>query len=69
MSETKLEKFEGFIHTELTVECTTPKCKTIAGSWDIDDYYFIEELVEKGWRATSQNCYCPSCAKKKLKQK
>jgi hypothetical protein len=63
------EKFDGFIQTEMTVECTNPKCKNVAGSWDIDEYYFVEELIEKGWRATATNCYCPSCANKKLKKK
>lgn len=50
-----------FTQTEFHISCTNCNAEQ-ATDGDEDDFY------KKGWRATQQNCYCPKCAKKKLKQ-
>jgi hypothetical protein len=62
---TELDRMSEAIEVECTIECS--KCKKHNGSMQTDEYYFGEELLELGWRATSQNVYCPDCARKYLK--
>jgi hypothetical protein len=52
---------------EVEIQCT--KCGRKIGNCQTDEFYFAEELMEFGWRATANNIYCPDCAKKYLKAK
>ena len=53
------------------IECVTSlgcsNCNTIEEIFGVDAD--TEPFYELGWRATEYNCYCPECAKKKLKIK
>jgi hypothetical protein len=51
--------------TETTVTCT--KCEKIVGDFEDDPDLFALNIFKKGWRATNNHCYCPTCAKKYLK--
>lgn len=53
---------EPFIEISADINCSN--CKKSDSCWQNpgEDYFFNE-----GWRATRDNCYCPECAKKKLK--
>lgn len=53
------------IVVECTVQCT--KCRKTQVDMQTDEFYFADELMEGGWRATKNNVYCPECAKKHLK--
>ena len=58
-------QLEEFCLEEVSIECT--KCKKVDGEYNSDLYFAAPNFFSKGWRATSQNCYCPECAKKYLK--
>ena len=63
------ESMELMDYCETTVDICCSKCginDTICGA---DDYNAAEEFFKKGWRATHQNCYCPKCAMKYIKEK
>lgn len=56
-----------FIMEETTCEITCTNCGKSEGNYG-DAMYEQDRFFNKGWRATKDNCYCPTCAKKKLKQ-
>jgi len=50
------------VETFSSIMCSKcPKSETIAG----DEYDAGEQFFKKGWHATEQNVYCPSCNKKR----
>ena len=64
---TELDRMQEGIMVECSIECN--KCRKTNSVMQTDEYYFSEELLELGWRATPHNIYCPACAKKYLKSK
>ena len=59
------DKFDGFISSIIQISCTNCDGES---ETDGDEFDAPEIFYEEGWRATSTNCYCPNCAKKKLKK-
>ena len=53
------------IEIECTIRCS--KCRNTQTNVQTDEYYFSDELMEYGWRATKHHVYCPDCAKKYIK--
>ena len=53
-----------FIQTEETIYCTGCKKTESVMALESEIYFF-----DKGWRVTKDNCYCPECASKKIKNK
>lgn len=53
---------------EVHVEITCSSCNKTETLHGCDEFDACEVLYEDGWRMTrSQNVYCPTCSKKKLK--
>ncbi len=48
---------------EASYEIITIKC-TRCDNEVTTDFFCAEEFYNKGWRATENNTYCPTCAKK-----
>lgn len=48
------------------LECTY--CDCVGVSDHPDDIEAAADFYIQGWRSTTMNIYCPSCAKKKLKK-
>ncbi len=68
MSDREEFNMDNAIEIVAYVKCT--KCKVFNDVGGIsDNYEAVEYFLEKGWRATENNTYCPSCAKKHLKPK
>lgn len=42
-------------------------CKVSEIQFNVDEFNFIESVINKGWKATHNRLYCPKCASKKLK--
>lgn len=59
------EQLIDFCQEEVTLYCTN--CKESQTEHNVDSNWGSEIFFEKGWRGTENNCYCPKCAKKKLK--
>lgn len=57
----------NFTKSTVEVECT--KCGTIQIIHNEDQHDAVEMLLELGWLATRQHCYCPGCKPHKLKRK
>lgn len=51
--------------TTTNIHCT--KCNSYSTACG-DECMACDEFFGKGWRATPNNTYCPTCAKKYLKQ-
>lgn len=60
--EKALDNLNEFVVTESSVECTYCGVGEMQYA-DNDPEYFYD----LGWRATRSDCYCPKCAKKRLK--
>jgi hypothetical protein len=67
MKRNELDRISEAIEIECSIQCS--KCRKIKSTMQTDEYYYGEELLESGWRATINNIYCPECAKKYLKPK
>jgi Zn finger protein HypA/HybF involved in hydrogenase expression len=63
----EIELLSEAIVVSVEIQCT--KCKRTEVNFQTDEFYFADELMEGGWRATKNNIYCPDCAKKYLKVK
>ena len=64
---TELDRMQEGIMVECSIRCN--KCGKENSVMQTDEYYFSEELLELGWRATIKNIYCPKCAIKYIKPK
>ena len=51
--------------TSTDIICT--KCRVVQTDYG-DEYTSSENFFDKGWRATENHTYCPTCAKRFLKQ-
>lgn len=58
--------FENILSTQ-EIQCS--RCMCTGTEHNIGDYEAAESFQRKGWRATRQNIYCPTCSEKKLKPK
>ena len=61
------DQLEDWIIITAEIDCSN--CKHATSLYNpIDEYEAANHLFEKGWRVTKMGkCYCPNCAKKKLK--
>ena len=50
-----------------THEICCSNCKTTDTVVGCDDFDACQSFFNDGWRKTTEKCYCPKCAKKKLK--
>lgn len=62
-------KAEDFLDELLTMhQISCSKCGRTSSVLHCDEYDACEAFFEEGWRKTKDNCYCPKCAKEKLKK-
>lgn len=52
---------------EMQAEISCSKCKARDTEHNVDDLSAALVFYNSGWRATSMNVYCPTCAVKHLK--
>lgn len=68
-----MEEYDGYLNHNLYVVCTNCGADEETSYPSVffeGDLLPSEEFYNLGWRATVYgNCYCPKCAKKKLKTK
>ena len=69
MKDKNLEIFAlyDFAWCDVNIMCSSCKKQLKYGSNPSDVSDSIETFYDEGWRATNKNCYCPECAKIKLK--
>lgn len=52
---------------QIVAEIKCSRCNNTGTIGDRDEFDAALFFFDKGWRGTSQNCYCPKCAHKYLK--
>ena len=67
MAKNKYTPEQLFDSCETTTEITCTKCRANVYTCG-DENLACDDFFNKGWRATSNNTYCPACSKKHLKQ-
>lgn len=53
--------------SDTKIFCSNCHIQKSIGTNPCDAMNSVEAFFEEGWRATAKNCYCPKCAKRKLK--